>query len=153
MSEKLADVDLSKPPEPQNQEEDTQEEKQPQEEVKTVDQALRAYAGAPSNNQLEQWKQQFGEVLCSGFSETELFVFRPLRRDEFVNLQAYVAQQGASQYEVEEKTVRECVLWASESGVTSMEAKAGTLNTLYEQVLQASNFMNPAMAASYVVRL
>lgn len=144
-------LDLSKPPEPQEVED--KEDTQPEEEIKTVDQALKAFPGAPKNDQLEAWKQTYGEILCSGFSETELFVFRPVRREEWINLQGYVQQQGLNQFQVEEQVAQQCVLWASEQGQRSLENKAGSLSTLYEQILQVSNFMGPAMAASYVARL
>jgi hypothetical protein len=63
------------------------------------------------------------------------------------------AQTPVSQFKAEEDTVTKCVLWASAEGLTSLQNKAGTLTTLNEQVLQNSNFMNPAVAASLVIKL
>jgi hypothetical protein len=155
MSEGLKDVDLTKAPDPTEEpEEEKKEEVEGEEEPKDAGEALDAFEGGPNKDQLEDWKQQFGEVLVSGFSATELFVFRPLSRGEFTNLQAHLAQtEGVSQLDVEEKICDACVLWASEKALASLTTKAGTLTTLHEQIMQASNFMDPRYAGSFVVRL
>lgn len=114
---------------------------------------LEGIPGAPGKDQIEKWKQQFGEVLCSGFSETELFIWRPITRAEFVNLQTIMAQQEATQFEFEERLVEACVLWASPAGQQSLQTKAGSLSTLQEQIMQNSNFMNPAVASALVIKL
>lgn len=118
-------------------------------------QALFAFPGAPTKDQVEGWKQEHGEVFCSGFSMDELFVFRPLKRHEFVELQVLVAQaQGSiSQFEIEDTTVKKCLLWSTPAGTKALEVKAGTMSTLHEQVLQNSNFVNPSMASVLVVKL
>lgn len=153
MTEKLGSVDLNTPPEVEPKKEEEKKEKK--EEEKTLGDYLSELAGAPDTSQLEQWKQVHGEVLCSGLSETELFVFRSITREEFVNLQAYIAQMKdqISNFDVEVKIVETCVLWASPQGVEALTKKAGTYSTLHEQILQASNFMNPAYAAQFVVKL
>jgi hypothetical protein len=153
MSEELKDVDLTKAPEPTEAKEPEKKEEK-QEEPQDAAQALSAMAGAPTQLQLEEWKQQFGEVCVSGFSQTELFIFRPLSRGEFTNLQAHLAQsEGVSQLEVEEKICDACVLWASEPALASLKNKAGTLTTLHEQIMQQSNFVDPRFAGTFVVRL
>lgn len=117
--------------------------------------ALFAFPGSPTKDQVEVWKQEHGEVFCSGFSMDELFVFRPLKRHEFVELQVLVAQaQGqVSQFEIEETTVKKCLLWTTPNGSRALETKAGTCSTLHEQVLQNSNFVNASMASVLVVKL
>ena len=153
----LGDVDLTQtPPEQKAEELEKKKDESPvQEEPKTVDQVLRAFPDAPSPARIEEWKVTHGEILCSGFSNTELFVFRPLTRQEFVNLQTVLAQatEPVTQYDVEAKIVTTCVLWSSTDGGSSLANKGGSLSTLHEQIMQASNFMNPALAASYVARL
>jgi hypothetical protein len=148
----LENVDLNKSP---KVEEQVEEKKEKKEEEKTLADYLSAFTEAPDSAQLEQWKQMHGETLCSGLSETELFVFRPITREEFVNLQAYVAQMKdqIDNFEVEVKIVETCVLWASPQGVESLTKKAGTYSTLHEQILQTSNFMNPAYVSQFVIKL
>lgn len=154
MSEELSGVDLATPP--TTEEVEQKEETQPEEEKEqTLGDVLAAFPGAPDDAQIEKWKQVHGEILCSGFSEAELFVFRPITREEFVNLQLYISQsqEQVSNFAVEQKIVENCLLWASPPGVESLEKKAGSMSTLHEQVLQASNFINPAYASQFVIKL
>jgi hypothetical protein len=155
MSEDKKEWDLSNPPEATAEPEEEAEEKQIEEEPPTSDKALFAFEGAPDKEQINKWKEQYGEVLVSGFSQTELYVFRPLTRAEFVNLQAHIAQsqEQVSTFEVEEKICEACTLWASPPALESLQTKAGSLSTLHEQIMQSSNFVDPRFAASFVVRL
>lgn len=150
----MSDIDLSQPPvveEEEQKEEETQEEKEPE----NAGEALFAFPGSPNQDQIEEWKQLHGEVLVSAFSEKELFVFRPVSRAEWTNLQLHLqnAKEPITQQEVERLVVDTCVLWASQPGIAAIDQKAGTLSTLHEQVLQSSYFVNPAYAASLVARL
>src|SRR3990167_3689911 len=120
------------------------------EEDPDVGKALFAFSGSPSRDEIDKWKTQYGDVYCSGLSPTELFIFRPLKRKEFVEMQIALSQNQGNQFGSEENTVRTCLLWASEPGMASMETKAGTLATLNEQVLQNSNFVSPMVASALV---
>lgn len=136
----------------------TENKKEVQSEEKDVQKELSGYLsdfpGAPSKEEVEQLKQQYGEVLCSGFSDTELFIWRPITRAEFISLQAELTkQEGATQFDLEENTVKLCLLWSSLEGSAALENKAGSLPTLHEQIMQNSNFMNPAMASALVIKL
>ena len=157
MSDNFSQIDLSKIPEI-NQEEPEKEEPQEQPKEKTLGEVLQAFHGAPDDAQIEKWKVAFGEILCSTLSEVELFIFRPISRQEWLNLQAYIAQaqqqnKPVSASDVESKVVETCVLWASPPGVDSLDKKAGTIGTLNEQIMQQSNFVNPAYASQFVVKL
>jgi hypothetical protein len=154
MSDNFKEADLTKAPEPKDPETEEKEEDQDT-EPKDASEALAVFPGGPDNSQLETWKQEFGEVSVSGFSATELFVFRPLGRAEFVNLQAHIAQseQQVTQLEIEEKICDVCVLWASQAALSSLQVKAGTLTTLHEQIMQTSNFIDPRYAGNFVVKL
>jgi len=152
----LEGVDLSTPPKVEEQvEKKVEEKKDTPEKEKTLFDYLSEHEGSPDEVRVEQWKQEYGEILCSGLSETELYIFRPVARAEFVNLQAHLTQiqDKPNNFEVEKLIVDTCVLWASPQGLASLEQKAGTLTTLHEQILQASNFMNPAYVGQFVVKL
>lgn len=125
------------------------------EKEKGLKDLLLEFSGAPDEAQLDVWKNQWHEVYCSGMSKNELFVFRALTRQEFVELQVAVAnpESQLTQLDVEEQIVRRCVLWCSPDADKSLETKAGTFTSLHEQIMQNSNFMNPAMAAALVVKL
>lgn len=151
MSKTLEGIDLTMPPE---EKEEEQEEKEEVKQEKTMLDYLAEYEDAPDQVRLEQWKQQYGEVMCSGLSETELYIFRPITRSEFINLQKHLANmKDPSNFEVEKIIVDTCLLWASPQGLASLDSKAGTFSTLHEQILQASNFINAAYVSQFVVKL
>src|SRR5271157_2936933 len=102
----------------------TEKEVAPSEKVAS---AFGAFPGAPSSEQIEQWKAKFGEVYCSGFSETELFVWRPVNRQEFTKLQVDAAssQTPVTQLDIEEKIVTNCILWASPLAARGTSLKGG----------------------------
>lgn len=54
---------------------------------------LKGKPDAPDMGQIDKWKQTFGDVFMSGFSEEEIFIFRPLNRGEYTDMQ--VKQQMA----------------------------------------------------------
>jgi hypothetical protein len=132
-----------------------EEKEDPKKKDPTLAEILSDFAGSPTKEQLDKWKAEHGEIFCSGLSALELFIFRPVKRQEFVQMQLVLAQatEPVTQYQVEEDTVQKCVLWASEPGLSALKLKAGTLSTLNEQVLQNSNFVTPAMASQLVIKL
>lgn len=107
---------------------------------------LRDFPTSPTTEEIEGWKTKYGDIFVSAFSEDELFVFRPLNRREHRELQ----ESAQSEQDFEEKCVRRALLWTS---VADLEQKAGTIPTLFEQIVQSSNFMAPQLAASLVVKL
>lgn len=132
-------------------EEKEQEQERPEE---TLASNLAIFPGAPTQEQIEEWKQKAGEVFCSGFSDVELFIWRPVTRKEFIGLQTELAQvENATQWDLEEKLVELCILWSTPAGFDSLSKKAGTLSSLHEQIMQNSNFVNPAMASALVIKL
>jgi hypothetical protein len=130
-------------------------EEQKKEEPRTgMSEILKAYPNAPSQEQIEQWKMQFGEVFVSGFSDTELFIWRAVNRPEWVRIQMKMNDPEAKmdQFKFEELICDTCILWKSVS-VTWDTGKAGTPGTLQEQILQQSNFYSPQQAAMLVAKL
>lgn len=134
-------------PEPQQEE--------PKEVEKNLSQIMADIPGSPDQSQVEAWKQKHGEIFCSGFSPLEMYVFRPLTRVEFVQIQTVMQapDNKLSQLDLEEQIVNRCILWCSAEGKVSLHNKAGSLTTLHEQILQNSNFINPAMASALVMKL
>ena len=117
---------------------------------------LKDFENAPSETQIEKWKQQYGEVFVSGFSETELFVWHPLSRPKYVELQKQMRAQATSEMaltelDFEQAVVDSCLLWASNSN--SLSSKGGSVSTLSEQIMINSNFMAPAMASVLLTKL
>lgn len=114
---------------------------------------LSAYAGAPTQEQVDQWKTKFGDVFVSGFSEEELFIFRSIKRQEWIALQTEAAkQQQITEFEFEEMVCDTCVLWRSNT-ISWQNSKAGTVSALHEQILQRSNFVTAQAASMLVAKL
>lgn len=127
-------------------------------QVPDLAQMLKEFDGAPDNTQVEKWKERYGEVFVSGFSETELFLWRPIGRAEYVGLQkkmrsvpATPEDQSSTEFEFENSIVTTCVLWSSDG--QSLERKGGSVSTLSEQIMTNSNFMGSAMASVLVMKL
>jgi hypothetical protein len=120
-------------------------------------QLLSTFENSPSQTDIESWKQKFGEIFVSGFSETEMFVWRPLQRGEYVSLQKKLREpsketgEQPSELDFEEWVVQTCILWSSNKKICLQ--KGGTVTTLSEQIMTNSNFLNPQMAAMLVMKL
>ena len=124
---------------------------QKEEKKDSLQSYLQAFTGSPTQEQIDAWKTQYGEVFVSGFSENELYVWRAVTRPEWVSLQSLINNPEAkmTQYKFEEMLCDVCVLWKSVTKSWS-DGKAGTASSLHEQILQNSNFLSP-QAASYLV--
>jgi hypothetical protein len=106
---------------------------------------------APTEDDLEQWKTEHGEINVSGFSEDEVYVWRCLTRREHLGLQQQAAQQQVDQMAVEELIVSQLVIWPVVADWQNV--KSGTITTLHEQIMQQSNFASPAMASMMMAKL
>lgn len=152
---------------------ETPEEKKP-EAAPDLRSIVAGLPDAPDQAQLDRWKAQFGNIYVSGFSETELYIWRALNRVEYKEMQiaqqleaaltqmsekpdeAEVSQKVTSaidsEFEHEEKLVAGCLLWPKLT-VEELRVKAGTVPSLLEQITQNSNFLSPQQASMLVMRL
>jgi len=103
----------------------------------------------PSDEQIEGWKQQFGECYLMSFSPDEPFVFRPINRLEYRNL----LQKAKDDGQFQEMVVQRCVLWPSVGTEILTGGKAGTIPTLYGVIMEGSNFLDPNEAVMLVRKL
>ena len=128
-----------------------------QEGVPDLVNLLRDFDGSPTQTDIEKWKQQHGEIFVSGFSESELFVWRPLTRAEYVFLQKQMrtpqeeGRQSMTDLDFEDAVVEKCILWGSE--MNALKNKGGSVSTLSEQIMTNSNFMAPNVASLFVMKL
>ncbi len=129
---------------------------------------------APDQPTIDAWKAKYKDVFVSGFSEEEIFIWRSINRVEYKKFQieqqainalqqntnsgspqdvkAQVAVAIDTQYAMEENLVANCILWPKLTP-EELSAKAGTIPSLLEQIMQNSNFMTPAQASVLVMRL
>lgn len=134
--------------------EETQEPSQEEQMAANLQTLLANFPGSPDQAQIDAWKKQYREVFVSGFSETEIYLWRTITRPEYVKLQKEQQSPGlpVDPYKLEEQVCETCVLWKSVQESWE-EGKAGTPNALSEQIMQNSNFLNPQAASMLVVKL
>jgi len=94
--------------------------------------------GGPTQVQIDEWKVKFGDVFVAKFSAEEKYVYRPLRRFEYKQILS-VGQQDNKAF-AEEKVVQMCSLWPVVDPTKISTYKAGTVSTLVELIMAASNF-------------
>lgn len=128
--------------------EEKKEEKTEEVPVLSPPVVLQKLPGAPTQQMIEQWKTVHGEVYMLALSEKEVFIWRPITRPEYLQVQQTV--QNQSQYE--ELICDVCTLWRSVDA-DWQKGKAGTPATLHEQILLQSNFVNANAASLLVARL
>jgi len=126
-------------------------EAQPQ--VDPVMDGFENLKGKPSDKQIEDWKGQHGKVFTVGLDTDEYYVFRSLRRQEWRNLMKVLAKYE-DEMKKKEHVVARAVLWPDLKVSGAMaRLSAGTPDTIYELVLQASNFLMPQEALTLVRKL
>jgi len=103
----------------------------------------------PAQQQIDAWKQQYGEVFLIAFDEDEMYVWRPINRLEYKQMIQSVQNEAAFQ----EAMVQKCVLWPNIGPEWLAAGKAGTIPTLHAVILEGSNFLEPAMAVTLVRKL
>jgi hypothetical protein len=111
--------------------------------------ALMAIPGAPSQEQIDAWKQEWGQIYTFPFDLREIYVWRPIRRREWQMLQsneALVKEEAKFQ----EQIVMRCVLWPKIGPVELNLSRAGLVQTLFGVIMQGSYFLHPDFAISLV---
>lgn len=111
---------------------------------------LQKFTNKPSAEEIESLKARHGDIFLSALSDDEVFLFRALTRSEHRNLNSLAAEEKINPDDLDSLTVDQCVLWKS---VTNIESKAGTIPSLYEQIMQNSNFLPPQVLTNLVTKL
>jgi len=137
------------------------EEVTPEEEreqfISSLMEALNKFSNAPSEDQISGWKTEHGEIFASGFSEDEVYIWRPLTREEHRDsLRKLRETEQSTGVPVDEGVFKEdvtttCLLWSSHPSM--LQKKAGTIEMLFEQIMSRSNFMDPRLATQMVIKL
>jgi hypothetical protein len=114
--------------------------------------ALRAIPGAPSQEQIDVWKQEFGAIYTFPFDTKEIYIWRPMRRREWQMLQsneALVKEENKFQ----EQVVVRAILWPKMGPVELNLSRAGLVQTMFSVIMQGSYFLHPDFAISLVEEL
>ena len=137
----------------------TEEEKRAyeaiQQKIMTQDPILEFYKqleDKPSDEQIESWKEQVGEVYFAQISETEHFVFRAIKRKEWRDLLKRL-EAVKDPLKQDEAIVMKGVMHPALNNLKVNMLSAGTINTMKELIMQASNFFPPEYALQLVRKL
>ena len=111
---------------------------------------LADFDNAPSAAVIDSWKAKHGDIYLSALNDDEVFIFRALTRKEH-RLFTEAAQKPEYTSDFDEDVVKACVIWKGSD--SSLDSKAGTIPSLYEQVMQNSNFLAPQLLSNLVTKL
>ncbi len=126
----------------------------PQEEmpVFSAKDSLRTIPGAPSQEQIDAWKQEFGPIYTFPFDTKEVYIWRPMRRREWQQLQSNEALVK-DEAKFQEHVVVRSVLWPAFGPVELNMSRAGLVQTLFSVIMQGSYFLHPDFAITLVEEL
>lgn len=93
----------------------------------------------PTQIQIDEWKVKFGEAYVASFSPEDKYIYRPLRRFEYKQIVS-LGQAAENKTFAEEKIIQMCVVWPTIDPTKIATLKAGTISTLVDLIMAASNF-------------
>lgn len=97
----------------------------------------------PTYDQVEDWKSRFDNDLYMSDFNNEVFIWRPIRRKEYRDIQR--VEGVKDEYYMEEAVCRTCVLWPQDYAMHKITfGKAGLPTTLSQLVMERSGFLRPA---------
>lgn len=95
--------------------------------------------GGPTQQQIDEWKKTFGDVYSVELAGGDIYLYRPMKRFEYKQV-LQLTQDEKTRMFAEEKVVQTCVLWPHIDATKLSTEKAGTVATLVEAIMTASNF-------------
>ena len=119
---------------------------------------LKDYENAPTQEQLENWKELYNKIYLASLSEDELYIFRRISRLEFKNIQRELqkAVQAGSNVDdswMEDQVVRHCLLFPEVTPEFKTASPAGTIPSLYKQIMMVSNFLDDNVLMRLVMEI
>lgn len=148
MDEKDQAIEEEKAPEEvEAAQEETEEEEGPD-----IYGLLASIPGAPTKEQIDTWKTTT-DVELSVFSDTEVYIWRPVTWHEYKMLQQSAAENTQNPNFFDEQVIYKCVLYPKVMPETLPGMKGGTIPTLSQQIMEGSNFIPPQVAMNLVYKL
>lgn len=135
-------------------EEEEEQLKRLQAKVKRQDLILKTWASLeqkPSEEEIQQYRNLYGEIYLASFGEKENFLFRPLKRQEWRNLMSQT--QKLDEFKKSEAIVMRGTVFPKLNNINIGGLTAGTIDSLRDLILEASNFMTPDRAIQLVRKL
>ncbi|RKZ07403.1 hypothetical protein DRQ25_11650 [Candidatus Fermentibacteria bacterium] len=85
---------------------------------------------------IAEWKSKYGEIYQVNLGG-QAFVYRPLKRVEYKQI---IGTAEANRSFSEEQIVQKCLIHPKADAATLASEKAGTISTLTDLIMVASNF-------------
>jgi len=99
---------------------------------------------APDAEKVEVWKQRYRRVRLLPMSDEEVYFVRPIKRNEYKALLKTAKASGSEDQDtfLRERIVATCVLWPAMDAAQFDDGFAGTIDALYQIIMDASNFVS-----------
>lgn len=119
-------------------------------ELANLAELMKDLSGAPDLIQLETWQQSHGRLYLSTISgdDSDLFIFRSLKRLEHKSIDKSGANKDQTSYE--DAIVRRCLLFPHPTMDFIATSSAGTVPTLYKQIMHHSGYIPEHVAITLV---
>jgi hypothetical protein len=111
--------------------------------------AMKDLPNAPTLLDLEQLKSNFGQLHASSvLADENLYLWRTLKRGEYKQ----IAESGAMNTEdrYQDAVLRKCLIYPKPSMTWFPTQDAGTIPTLFKQVMHKSGFVSEEMALALI---
>lgn len=106
---------------------------------------------APDAEQVAKWKEQCGRVRFVPLNDDEVYFIRPIKRAEYKGLvEATMSAKTDPEAFMRERVVARCILWPKLDPEQFADTLAGTVETLYQSVMDLSNFVTQDQLATMV---
>ena len=86
---------------------------------------------------IDGWKEKFGDVYSAVLTDDVKYIYRPMKRIEYKSV---IANPEAPRSYMEEQIVLKCLIYPELSAADLAAEKAGTVSTLTDLIMAASNF-------------
>ena len=86
---------------------------------------------------INEWKEKLGDIYSATLADGNQYIYRPMKRIEYKNV---IANPEASRSYMEEQIVLKCLVYPKLSPTDLSAEKAGTVSTLTDLIMAASNF-------------
>lgn len=152
-----------RPPKPKIPKVEGEETEEPLDEkaslAKTLKYIAENFPNPPTQEMMDRWRANYGSVYMIALSDDEIFIFRPIKRQEYKQLMAMLGEIAGKNPNVnpddmlEEKLCEKCVLWPALGAEFGSFSKAGNIPTLAGVIREASNFIPNQLAVRLVRKL
>jgi hypothetical protein len=105
----------------------------------------------PSQEVIDSWKKQFGDVYLMSLGEKMNFIFRPIKRIEWRQLMSKAGK--LTEIQQTEMIVQKAVVWPVLAAKDVQVLTGGAPEALRDVILEASHFMPPERAMVLVRQL